>query len=310
MKREQLIIAMDFDRNEDPTMDDFLIRCGHLPLHPEEAFFEVSSCISKGGVDLAICRQEASILAMREAKIPVIGVASEGEDLSADLVLCSFEALEEEDILRTYRRGMEIPDEIIRTRRLIIREMVPSDYPALLRLYRNLEAKGHMGAQKTGGAMEDFIEPLGGRRATEKLLQTYWDYLYPLCGMGGFLLIDREVKKRDGGRRDADKQERAEQEEERVVGRIDLKPTDRCGEGQAEVGYLIDASCRRRGYAKEALEGICQYAREKLRLRELVAHVHPDNLPSQRLLEKLDFVREERGPFGGENEGDHWHLSL
>lgn len=82
------------------------------------------------------------------------------------------------------------------------------------------------------------------------------------------------------------------------------------GGGQAEVGYLIDASCRRRGYAKEALEGICQYAREKLRLRELVAHVHPDNLPSQRLLEKLNFVKEERGPFGGENEGDHWHLSL
>lgn len=318
MKREQLIIAMDFAPAEDPTMDDFLRECGHLPLHPGEAFFGASSCVSEWGgflqdrgADLAICRRKASVLAMRKAGVPVIGIELGKERLPADLVLKGFEALEEEDILSVYHRGMKIPQEIFRTERLVIREMVPSDYPVLLGLHRNAEGTEYMGTKGDHRVMEDFTEPLGGRMATEEMIRTYRDFLYPLYGMGGFLITDPKAEENTENRKRAgDKRQKRMRAVSPLIGRIDLKPTGHCKKGQAEVGYLIDTAWRRRGYAREALEGICQYAREKLQLRELLARVHPDNLPSQSLLGKLGFVRENRSSFGAEDKADDWHLFL
>lgn len=273
MTKEHLTIALDFDREEDPAMEAFLIGCGHRPLFPGE----------RGGeIDLAICRHKARALAMKEAGIPVIGIETGRDQLAADLVLTDFDALEEEDLLRTYRRGRGIPEQVIRTERLIIREMLPSDSRILARLH------------ESPGATE-YMEPLGGIEGTEALIRTYRDCLYPLFGMGAFMIVRREKESGAAGP---------------VIGRIDLIPSSICQGGQAEVGYLIDAGCRRRGYAGEALRAICSYARDELALEELLARVHPDNIPSRKLLEEAGFIPEDRGSSGRENPADYWHLSL
>lgn len=60
---------------------------------------------------------------------------------------------------------------------------------------------------------------------------------------------------------------------------------------RAEVGIVIKEEFRGLGYAKEALELICDYAFCYLHLRQLTAHVVSDNEPSMRLFTSCGFVR-------------------
>lgn len=60
----------------------------------------------------------------------------------------------------------------------------------------------------------------------------------------------------------------------------------------AELGYYIDESMRRQGYAKEVLSTLLQLLRERLGFTRLVVRIIPDNHPSLKLARKLGF-REE-----------------
>jgi [ribosomal protein S5]-alanine N-acetyltransferase len=61
----------------------------------------------------------------------------------------------------------------------------------------------------------------------------------------------------------------------------------------ADVGYALLPGARGQGLAREAVSGVLQYARETLRLAEVVAIVSPANAPSLRLLESLGYERRE-----------------
>lgn len=61
---------------------------------------------------------------------------------------------------------------------------------------------------------------------------------------------------------------------------------------RTEIGYGLARQYWGRGYAHEAIKALVQHAFNDLNLRRLEADVHPDNLPSLRLLERLGFVRE------------------
>jgi RimJ/RimL family protein N-acetyltransferase len=63
-------------------------------------------------------------------------------------------------------------------------------------------------------------------------------------------------------------------------------------DGSAEVGYGLAESARGSGFATEALEGVATWATDQ-GLRVLVALTTPDNLASQRVLERTGFVRGE-----------------
>lgn len=58
------------------------------------------------------------------------------------------------------------------------------------------------------------------------------------------------------------------------------------------VGYKMDAKYWRRGYCYEALSCGIDLLSEEIGIRRFEALVHPDNIPSISLLEKLDFKRE------------------
>jgi RimJ/RimL family protein N-acetyltransferase len=65
------------------------------------------------------------------------------------------------------------------------------------------------------------------------------------------------------------------------------------GEREIEVGYHVRPDLQGKGYATEAAAACRDYAANVLGLRRLIAIIHPDNVPSQRVAEKIG-LRAER----------------
>ena len=76
-------------------------------------------------------------------------------------------------------------------------------------------------------------------------------------------------------------------ERSRTIGTLDLFEYDPL-HGRAGLGILIyDAEQRGRGYAADAVETLCRYAREGLRMHQLWCNVGADNAASLGLFRKL-----------------------
>jgi RimJ/RimL family protein N-acetyltransferase len=84
-------------------------------------------------------------------------------------------------------------------------------------------------------------------------------------------------------------------------------------QGEVEVGYGLAESARGRGLATEALHAVAQWAKEH-GVTMLVAMTALDNVPSQRVLERLGFTRLpgtiEDGGDGGDGPMLRWELPL
>jgi [ribosomal protein S5]-alanine N-acetyltransferase len=61
---------------------------------------------------------------------------------------------------------------------------------------------------------------------------------------------------------------------------------------RAEVGYVLNSAYHQRGLMKEALDKILEYGFNTLNFNCIEAIIDPENIPSVRLIEKLDFMRE------------------
>ncbi|MDR2233321.1 MAG: GNAT family N-acetyltransferase [Tannerella sp.] len=73
-----------------------------------------------------------------------------------------------------------------------------------------------------------------------------------------------------------------------AIGNIDLYDFDP-HHRRAGVGILIDASHQRRGYAKNALQLIMNYAFTFIKIHQLYAYIPVTNTPSLRLFERCGF---------------------
>ncbi len=77
----------------------------------------------------------------------------------------------------------------------------------------------------------------------------------------------------------------------RTVGTMDLFEYDPL-HGRAGIGILIHGEeNRRRGYARDAVEVLCRYARERLRMHQLWCNVGADNRASLGLFRKAGFQK-------------------
>jgi RimJ/RimL family protein N-acetyltransferase len=65
-------------------------------------------------------------------------------------------------------------------------------------------------------------------------------------------------------------------------------PPDRSG--MVEIGYAVDPACRRRGYARAALEALLQRAAREPRVRTVRATISPDNVASYQLVSQYGFT--------------------
>lgn len=81
----------------------------------------------------------------------------------------------------------------------------------------------------------------------------------------------------------------------KVIGDITLERTD---EDEAyEVGYNINRSFWRKGYATEALKGLLDWAYKELGVHDFTAFYAKDNGASGRVLEKCGFAPEHTGQY-------------
>lgn len=85
----------------------------------------------------------------------------------------------------------------------------------------------------------------------------------------------------------------------KVIGDISV---EWCEKDKAyEIGYNINRSFWRRGYATEALRGVLDWAYKELGARDFTAFYAKDNGASGRVLEKCGFVQEYTGQYSREN---------
>jgi RimJ/RimL family protein N-acetyltransferase len=83
------------------------------------------------------------------------------------------------------------------------------------------------------------------------------------------------------------------------VGDCGLTPQVVDGVTELEVGYHVLPALQRRGYATEAAAAARDFARTVLGATRLVAIIHPDNRPSQRVAEKIGLLPEKRATVHG-----------
>ena len=76
------------------------------------------------------------------------------------------------------------------------------------------------------------------------------------------------------------------------LGDCGLTPQEVDGVTDVEVGYHVRADRQGHGYATEAAAACHAYARDVLRVPRLIAIIHPDNVPSQRVAEKVGLSRD------------------
>ncbi|MEV4567921.1 GNAT family N-acetyltransferase [Nonomuraea sp. NPDC049419] len=76
------------------------------------------------------------------------------------------------------------------------------------------------------------------------------------------------------------------------VGNCGLTVQNVEGAIHVEIGYLVRADLQGNGYATEAAVACRDHARDALHLDRLIAIINPDNVPSQRVAEKLGLTLE------------------
>lgn len=162
---------------------------------------------------------------------------------------------------RVYERVKDIPWTVGETKRCILREMIPSDGEAFLRLYR-----------ETPGAR--FLKD--GYESAEEwaaFIEDYRNHMYRFYEFGMWTVILKETGE--------------------IIGRVGLSMGG--NDSIPQLGYFIAAPWQRRGLALEVSLEVLQIAKEELSLDRLLLYTAPDNPASIKLAGKLRFLPAGRG---------------
>ena len=79
--------------------------------------------------------------------------------------------------------------------------------------------------------------------------------------------------------------------EKKVIGTIGYLDWDKKN-AKAELGYVLHCCYWKKGYMTEALKSVVDFGFNKMYLNRIEARTVPENIPSQKLLEKVGFKRE------------------
>ena len=149
---------------------------------------------------------------------------------------------------------------ILETPRLILRHLVLDDLDALFALYSNSEIRKYF--------------PVGVLTLAETREHLEW-YMegppnHPELGLWA------TIHKATG----------------KFIGRCGLLPWEIDGKLEVEVAYLLDKNFWHQGLATEAAAGILAYAFDNLNLSRIICLMHPDNIASQRVAQRVGMTLE------------------
>lgn len=151
---------------------------------------------------------------------------------------------------------------ILETPRLLLRHPDMNDVPALYALYRDIEIRryfpdGVLSYEETKEEVEWYLE--GHPR-------------YPKLGLWATVHI----------------------ESGKFIGRCGLLPWEIDGRLEIEIAYLLDKEFWHQGLATEAAHGIQLYGFEKLHLTRLICLMHPENIASRKVAERIGMKLENQ----------------
>lgn len=200
---------------------------------------------------------------LREASeegFAVIGFCHSTDDYfpGASYVLQSFDGIDADFLEEYLLRSQGRPVEVARTRRLVLRETRMEDFSSLYRI--SLQTGMRYGLEEKPGEPEE----------ERQKLNAYIKTAYRLYGFGLWTVLCRG----------------------RVIGRCGITPF-RLEDGNfaLELGYMLDEREQHHGYGTEMCQAVIRYARKRLETEELWCRIHPDNVSSIKLAERLGFSR-------------------
>jgi ribosomal-protein-alanine N-acetyltransferase len=147
---------------------------------------------------------------------------------------------------------------LLKTNRLLLRPIQPSDLPSLIKLWSNPDVTRFMGGPRQKdelqkGFTEDIKNPTQGDYDLWPVLEKASGQLVGHCG-----LLDKEV--------------------DRVI--------------EIELVYVFDHHAWGKGFASEIASALKNYAFQKLRLNRLIALIEPENAASERVAIKVGMTLE------------------
>ena len=149
---------------------------------------------------------------------------------------------------------------ILETQRLILRKLVLDDLDELFALYSDPEIRKYF--------PEGVLTLEGTKEELEWHMNDYSDH--PELGLWA------TIHKKTG----------------KFIGRCGLLPWEINGVLEIEVAYLLDKNFWHQGLATEAATGILTYAFDNLKLSRIICLMHPDNVASQRVAQRLGMTLE------------------
>ncbi len=170
------------------------------------------------------------------------------------------EGIDAEYLERVYRRYQNIPWDILRTKRCLIRETTVADVDAFVNIYKEPEITRY-----TEGLYEDLEQ----ERA---YIKDYIAGMYRFYEYGVWTVVDRETGE--------------------VIGRAGF--SEREGYDVPELGFIIAKPWQQKGIATEICSAILQYGVEYLGFDCVQVLVRPENEVSLKLCRNLGFVPHSR----------------
>lgn len=221
-----------------------------------------NSCSERSGEKMKHLLPEETE-AITESRLP-----DKNTDQGMQDAIMLIEGLEEADRMfleRVYERKHGIPWTIVTTERCIVREITLNDLDGLFALY-------------AGKGMTEYLEPLYEYEKEKEYQKSYINYMYRLYGYGMWVVIEKKTGK--------------------LIGRVGIENREAC-DGEPELGYMIDVSYQKNGYATEVCLAVIDYAWDFLEFDKLNCLIQKGNTASECLAEKLGFTFQEEMDLDG-----------
>lgn len=239
------LISSSYVENPKPAPDTYLLALKELGCSPKET--------------VVIEDSHNGCLAAKAAGIPCVGYVnlhSGKQDLSsADVLLESFEGIDERFFHHILTRSLGMPVTIADTKRLLIRELTPDDIKAIYSIYMDPDI------QKYIPDIDDYLAV-----EMEKQL-AYIRNVYSFYGYGVWGVFSKTSKK--------------------LIGKCGLENLMVDGKEEITLSYLLDTKYWGYGYALECCRAVFDYAKEQLNIKRIVAVIDKENARSIKTAKNL-----------------------
>lgn len=251
------LISSGHVKHPKPAPDTFELALKEMGCSPKETIVIEDSC--------------NGCLAAKAAGLTCVGYVnlhSGKQDLSkADVLLESFEGIDERFFHHVLARSLGTPVTIADTKRLLIRELTPDDIKAIYSIYQDPDVRKYI------PDIDDYLAV-----EMEKQL-AYIRNVYSFYGYGVWGVFSKTSKK--------------------LIGKCGLENLTVDGKEEITLSYLLDTKYWGYGYALECCRAVFAYAKEQLDIKRIVAVIDKENTRSIRTATNLNMTLEKEIDYKG-----------